>query len=62
MLVQSTAATSQTASKFTRGKRAKRWGSGGLVKLGGAEEYEPIDGPPSYLEVYKKHVAKVSLG
>ena len=43
-------------SKYMRGKRAKRWSSGGLVPIGGVEESMPIDGPSSYLDVYKnKH-------
>lgn len=54
VLVQSSSAVG-LSEKLSRGKRAKRWGSGGMVPIGGVTDYQKLTGPPSYLDVYKKN-------
>lgn len=42
------------SDRATRAQRSRRWGGGQLVMLPGAEEEEEINGPSSYLQVFKK--------
>jgi hypothetical protein len=52
-----------TNPKFVH-SRTKRWGTGQMAGISAAIEDEPIKGPPSYLEVFKRashHKKRLSL-
>ena len=41
-----------------QGKRSRRYGSNQIAILDGDDTIQSITGPPSYLDVYKKHYKK----
>ncbi len=54
-VIISSSRCNSTITKKIQGGKAKRWGSGALVRLASESEEAPIDGPPGYLEVHKNH-------
>lgn len=53
VLIRSSFQADPLQMKYNRGRRARRWGNGRLVEIAGISEYDLIEGPSSYLEVYK---------